>query len=281
MNTQGKVWFITGTSSGFGRCIVEEVVARGGQVVATARDPRTLAELVARAPDRMLALGLDVTRYDQIDRALAAALERFGAIDVLVNNAGYTLAGAVEETSDAELRAAFEPMFFGALALTRATLPHLRARGSGTIVQISSSAGLTTGPGFGPYSAAKHALEAVSEALAGEVAPLGLRVLIVEPGMFRTSLLGAGYRAMPEMPAYAASVGGLRAYVEAQRGAQIGDPVRAARAIVDAVEAGSPTLRLPLGADAVQQIRGKLAQLAADVDRNEQVAVATAFVGSA
>lgn len=145
-------------------------------------------------------------------------------------------------------------------------------------MQISSSAGLTTGPGFGPYSAAKHALEAVSEALAGEVAPLGLRVLIVEPGMFRTSLLGAGYRAIPE---YAASVGGLRAYVEAQRGAQIGDPVRAARAIVDAVEAGAPTLRLPLGADAIQQIRGKLAQLAADVDRNEQVAVATAFVGPA
>lgn len=272
-----KVWFVTGTSSGFGHCIATELIERGHRVVATARDPRTLEGLVALAPDRVLALRLDVTRPADIEAALAATFERFGSLDVLVNNAGYTLSGAVEETSDAELRAVFEPMFFGALALTRAVLPHLRARGTGTIVQITSAAGLSTGPGFGAYSAVKYALEAASEALAGEVAPLGLKVLLVEPGMFRTSLLGAGYRAMPAMPAYEASVGPLRAYTETQRGAQAGDPKKAAKAIVDAVAAGVPTLRLPLGEDALQMIRGSLARVVADLDQNEAVARSTAF----
>lgn len=271
------VWFVTGTSSGFGHAIASEAIARGHRVVATARNPGDLEELVALAPDRVLALRLDVTRPAEIDAALAAAYERFGAVDVLVNNAGYTLSGAIEETSDAELRAAFEPMFFGALALTRAVLPHLRARGSGTIVQITSAAGLCTGPGFGAYSAVKYSLEAASEALAGEIAPLGLKVLLVEPGMFRTSLLGANYRAMPALPAYEATMAPMRAYTDSQRDAQAGDPHKAAKAIVDAVEAGVPTLRLPLGGDAVEMIRGAMARLAADVDRHEPLARSTSF----
>ena len=277
MSNSNKVWFITGTSTGFGRHLAEEVIARGERVVATARDPRTLDALVARAPDRVLSLRLDVTNGDEIRSAVEASLARFGVLDVVVNNAGYTLAGAVEETSDAELRQAFEPMFFGALAVTRAVLPHLRARGAGTIVQITSSAGLITGPGFGAYSAVKHALEAMSEALASEVAPLGIRVLIVEPGMFRTNLLGASYRAMPPMVAYEKTLGSLYAYIESQKGAQAGDPAKAAKAIADAVDTEAPTLRLPLGADAIQSIRGKLAQVGADVDRNEPVALTTAF----
>jgi len=277
MNTQGKVWFVTGTSSGFGRSIVEDLIARGERVVATARDPRTLEDLVARAPDRVLALTLDVTKGDEVRSAIALANERFGSIDVLVNNAGYSVVGALEETSESELRAVFEPMFFGAVALTRAVLPAMRERRSGTIVQISSVGGFVTAPGFGPYCAAKHALEAVSEALAGEVAPFGVRLLIVEPGAFRTRLFGSAFRTMPELPAYAETVGAMRAYAEKEEGAQAGDPAKAARAIIDAVNAGSPQLRLPLGADAVSAIRAKLAQVTSDVDATEQVARATAF----
>ena len=277
MNTASKVWFVTGTSSGFGRCLVEEAVARGEQVVATARDPRSLADLVARAPERVLALRLDVAKREDIRSAVAAALERFGHIDVLVNNAGYSVVGAVEETSDEELRAAFEPMFFGAAALTRALLPHMRDRQSGTIVQLSSVGGLITAAGFGAYCAAKHALEALSEALAAEVAPFGIRVLIVEPGAFRTRLFGSAFRSLPPLDAYAATVGATRAYAAQSEGQQPGDPAKAARAIADAVEAGAPSLRLPLGADAIAGIRAKLAQVSADVDRTEAVAVATAF----
>lgn len=272
-----KVWLVTGASSGFGRAIVEEAVARGERVVATARDARSLDELVARAPDRVLAARLDVTRPEQIREAVATAIGRFDAIDVLVNNAGYSLVGAVEETSDEELRAAMDLMFFGAVAMTRAVLPQMRERRTGTIVQITSVGGLITGPGFGAYCAAKHALEGLSESMASEVEPLGLRVLIVEPGAFRTRLFGGGFRSMPAIEAYATTVGQTRAYAASSDGAQPGDPAKAARAIVDAVKAGAPTLRLPLGADAVTSIRAKLARVTADVDRNEETARDTAF----
>lgn len=272
-----SVWFVTGTSSGFGRAIAEDVLARGGRVVATARDPRALDDLVARAPDRVLPLALDVTDRAAIARAAAAALARFRRIDALVNNAGYSIVGAVEETSDAELRACFEPMFFGPVALTRALLPHFRERRAGTIVQITSVGGLVTSPGFGPYCAVKHALEALSESLAAELAPFGVRVLVVEPGAFRTSLFGGAFRAMPATEPYASTVGPIRAWSTDLAGKQAGDPAKAARAIVDAVEAGAPRLRLPLGADAVAQIRAKLAAVAADVDANEAIAAATAF----
>jgi len=277
MNEQGKVWLITGTSSGFGRSIAEEVLARGGQLVAAARELRSLDALVAQAPDRVLAVKLDVTEPAEIRSAVRAALERFGRIDVLVNNAGFSVVGAVEETGDEALRATFEPMFFGAVALTREVLPHMRARGSGTIVQLTSMGGFSTAPGFGAYCAAKHALEALSDALATEVAPLGLRVLIVEPGAFRTGLFGSSFRVMPELSAYAATVGPVRAYTQHAAGTQPGDPAKAARAIADAVAAGAPSLRLPLGADAVQSIREKLLQVRRDVDAAERVAISTSF----
>jgi NAD(P)-dependent dehydrogenase (short-subunit alcohol dehydrogenase family) len=272
-----KTWFITGTSSGFGHAIALEALSRGDRVVATARDPRALDDLVARAPDRAHALRLDVTKPAEIDAAIAAALARFGAIDVLVNNAGMSVLGAVEETSDAELRLTMETLFFGAVATTRAVIPHMRERRSGTIVQLTSVGGLTTSPGFGPYCAAKHALEGLSECMAGELAPFGVRVLIVEPGAFRTSLFGSVFRQMPAMDAYAPTVGAVRAWCESVAGKQVGDPAKAARAIVDAVAAGAPTLRLPLGADAVANIRDKLARVAAEMDRTEAVAGATAY----
>ncbi len=277
MSTHGKVWFITGTSSGFGRCIAEELIARGERVVATARDPKVLADLVAKAPERVLALRLDVTEPGASASAFTQALERFGQVDVLVNNAGYSVLGAVEETTDEELRSAFETMFFGAVAATRAVLPHMRERRTGTIVQITSVGGVTTAPGFGAYCAVKHGLEGLSECLAAEVAPFGVRVLIVEPGAFRTSLFGGAFRMLPELEAYAPSVGPTRGYVTTNAGKQEGDPAKAACAIIDAVNAGAPTLRLPLGADAVTLIRGKLASMAAEVDQIESVAKATAF----
>lgn len=276
-NESAKVWFVTGTSSGFGRSLVEEVVARGDRVIATARDPESVADLVASAPDRVHALRLDVTSPDQVAEATRAAIARFGQVDVVVNNAGFSIVGALEETSDAELRTVFETMYFGPIAVTRAFLPHMRERRKGTIVQMSSVGGLVTMPGFGPYSAVKHALEATSEALAGEVAAHGIRVLLVEPGAFRTRLFGGAFRAMDPTPTYEAVLRPTRAYIADQAGKQAGDPAKAAKAIVDAVEAGAPNLRLPLGADSVEGLRAKLAAVEKDIAATEAVARATAF----
>ncbi|WP_437297767.1 SDR family NAD(P)-dependent oxidoreductase [Sorangium sp. So ce426] len=274
-NSGSRIWFITGASSGFGRAIAEEALRRGDAVVAAARGEGALAGLAAEAPARVEVVRLDVTKPDDIRRGVAAALARFGRIDVLVNNAGYSLVGAVEETGDEELRAAMEAMFFGAVALTREVLPHMRGRKSGAIVQITSMGGLTTGPGFGAYCAAKHALEGLSECMAAELAPLGVRVLIVEPGAFRTRLFGGAFRSMPALDAYAPTVGATRAYAAGSDGSQPGDPAKAARAIVDAVGLDPMPLRLPLGADAVSGIRAKLASVAADVDRTEAIALDT------
>jgi NAD(P)-dependent dehydrogenase (short-subunit alcohol dehydrogenase family) len=269
-----KVWFITGASSGFGRALADELLARGERVVATARNSNAMNELAARGA---LTLRLDVTNTSEVSAAIAHAVDRFGDIDVLVNNAGYSIVGALEETSELELRCALETMFFGPVALMREVLSRMRARQSGTIVQITSMGGVTTAAGFGAYCAAKHALEGLSECLAKELAPFGVRVLIVEPGAFRTALFGSAFRTMPPIDAYAPSVGPTRAYAAQADGAQAGDPRLAARAIADAVAAGSPHLRLPLGADAVAGIRAKLDALRADVDATEAVARSTAL----
>jgi NAD(P)-dependent dehydrogenase (short-subunit alcohol dehydrogenase family) len=274
-DTKSKVWFITGASSGFGRALAEEVIERGERVVVAARRLESMLDIVARAPERSMAVRLDVTRSEEVTAALAAARDRFADVDVLVNNAGYSMVGALEETSEEELRMAMETMFFGAVALTREVLPRMRERRTGTIVQVTSMGGLTTGAGFGAYCAAKHGLEGLSECLAKEIAPFGVRVLIVEPGAFRTDLFGAAFRSMPALEAYEPSVGPMRAFVAGTHGEQAGDPVKAARAIADAVAAGAPTLRLPLGPDAVSGIREKLAEVAADVAASEAVALAT------
>jgi NAD(P)-dependent dehydrogenase (short-subunit alcohol dehydrogenase family) len=203
---------------------------------------------------------------------------------VLVNNAGFSILGAVEETSEEQLRATLELMFFGAVTTTKEVLPYMRERQSGTIVQITSVGGITTAPGFGAYCAAKHALEGLSECLSLEVKPFGVRVLIVEPGAFRTALFGAAFRRMPSLEAYAPTVGALRSWTAAADGEQAGDPAKAARAIVEVASrpAGAELpLRLPLGSDAVEGIRGKLAHVAADVDGTESIARATAFDTSA
>lgn len=275
MGAEQKVWFITGASSGFGRSLAEQVIARGERVAIAARKVDAMKDLVERAPDRVLALQLDVTKSAELEPAITKIVKRFGDIDVLVNNAGYSMVGALEETDDQELRTCMETMFFAPVALTRAVLPKMRARKTGTVVQITSMGGLTTAPGFGAYCAAKHALEGLSECLAKEVAPFGVRVLIVEPGAFRTNLFGNAFRSMPAMDVYAPTVGPTRAYASQSHGAQAGDPAKAARAIIDAVVAGAPTLRLPLGADAIGGIKQKLEEVAKDVGANENTALAT------
>jgi NAD(P)-dependent dehydrogenase (short-subunit alcohol dehydrogenase family) len=272
-----RVWLITGSSSGFGREIADAALARGDSVVATARRPETLADLAASAPDRVLVVGLDVTRADQIEAAVAAALERFGQIDVLVNNAGYGSVGAVEEIDMADLRGLMETMFFGAVALTQAVLPHMRERRGGAIVQISSMGGQLSPPGFGAYCSAKFALEAMSESLATEAEPYGIRVLIVEPGAFRTEFGGGRMHRSRDSGLYTDTAGQNRAYMDGADGTQPGDPHKAAAAIVSALDAADAPLRLALGDDAVDAIRAKHERLRADLDAWEHVSRATAL----
>ena len=274
-----RVWLITGSSSGFGREIAEAALAHGDRVAATARRPEALQELVDRDPERVLAVPLDVTSGDQIDGALSAVRDRFGRIDVLVNNAGHGSVGAVEEIDMGELRTLMDTMFFGAVELTQAVLPEMRERGSGTIVQISSMGGQVTAPGFGAYCAAKFALEAMSRALAAEVTPLGLRVLIVEPGAFRTEFGGGRMQRSGELEAYADTVGATRAMVDGMDGTQPGDPRKAAAAILEAVDSEDAALHLALGDDAVDAIREQHERLDADLAAWEELSRSTALDG--
>jgi NAD(P)-dependent dehydrogenase (short-subunit alcohol dehydrogenase family) len=274
MGSSTRTWFITGSTSGFGRALVDAVRGRGEEVVATARRPEALADLEG---DDLLVLPLDVTRPEQLEPALDAAIERFGRVDVMVNNAGIGLVGALEEMSAADLREAMETMFFGPALLTKAVVPRMRAQGSGTIVQISSMGGQVTGPGGSAYAAAKFALEGLSEAVAAEVAPFNIRVLIVEPGSFRTGLLGRGMRAAPALESYAETVGATRAYFESEAGRQPGDPAKAAAAILTVLDGEQLPLRLALGPDAVDGIRAKHDRLRAELDRWEDIARTTSF----
>ncbi|MEU4250322.1 oxidoreductase [Amycolatopsis sp. NPDC026612] len=276
-NTDGRVWLITGCSAGFGREIALAALAAGDRVLATARRPETLAGLQDRGGDRVRIAALDVTDAGQIDTAVKTALEEFGRIDVVVNNAGHGSVGAVEEFTMDELRTLMDVMFFGAVAVTKAVLPHLRAQGSGTVVQISSMGGQLSMPGFGAYCAAKFALEGLSEALAAEVAPFGVRVLIVEPGAFRTEFGGGRMHRSRTIDAYAVSTAGTREAVETMDGTQPGDPAKAAAAIVRAVGSEDAPLRLALGADAVEAIRAHHETVAADLAAWEEVSRATAI----
>jgi NAD(P)-dependent dehydrogenase (short-subunit alcohol dehydrogenase family) len=278
MTALGKVWFITGAASGFGRAFAEHALARGHRVVATARNSERLMDLTARAPDRVIALTLDVARSGDAEKAVAAALSHFGRIDVLINNAGYGVVGALEETSDAELRALMDTNFFGAMAVTRAALPSFRAQHSGAIVNISSLGGQLSFAGFSAYSASKFALEGASEALAQELAPFNVKVLIVEPGQFRTDLAGGSMRHMPELDdAYKDTVGPTRVFARDMHHTQPGDPAKAAAAIEAALDAEITPLRLALGGDAVDAIRRHAETLLADMAKWEKVSRGTSF----
>lgn len=279
-NDTTKVWLIVGSSSGFGRTIADAALARGDRVAAAARRTIALERLVASAPDRAMACELDVTDASQVDAAVSATLERFGRIDVLVNCAGYGSVGAVEELVAEDLRALMDTMFFGAVATTKAVLPHMRRQGSGAVVQLSSMGGQLSPPGFGAYCSAKFALEAMSESLAAEVAPLGIRVLIVEPGAFRTEFGGAAMHRSRSLDAYTATVGPTRDAVDAMDGNQPGDPQKAATAILDLLDTDDPPLRIALGDDAVDAIRAKHDQLRSELDAWEHLSRATGFAAA-
>ena len=269
----GRVWLITGASSGFGRELAEAALAAGDTVVAAARRTAPLAGLAEAHPGRVDAVELDVTDQAGAVQAVEAAIARHGRIDVLVNNAGRGLVGAVEETSDGELRDLMDLHFFGPAALTRAVLPHMRARRSGAIVQLTSMGGRMSFAGVGGYSATKFALEGLTEALAGEVAPFGIKVLIVEPGAFRTSFAGGAalQQSATRLDAYADSVGAFRTALADTDGKQPGDPARAAAAILRALDAEQTPLRLALGTDAVEAIGDYLETARAELSRWEAV----------
>ena len=266
------VWLITGASSGFGRSIADAALARGDSVAAAARNVDSL-----EASERLLPVKVDVMEADQREAAVAAVIERFGRIDVLVNNAGRTQVGAVEETTDDELRHLFELHFFAPVALTQLVLPHTRAQGGGAIVQMSSVGGQVTAPGFGAYCATKFALEGLTETLRDEVAPFGIRTLIVEPGAFRTGLFrpGVAYESA-EMPEYADTVGPTREYVRGNHGLQPGDPDKAAQAILTALDSDDPPLRLVLGSDAIGNITQHLEGVSAELAKWRELGAATA-----
>jgi len=276
--TQSSVWLITGCSTGFGRELVRVLAGRGHRVVATARNPATLEEF--KSNPQVLTAALDVTDPDQIGRAVTEAVTHFGAIDVLVNNAGYGYLSAVEEGEDDEVRAMFEVNVFGLASVTKAVLPGMRARRSGAIVNISSMGGLIGFPGIGYYNATKFAVEGLSEALAKECAPLGIKVIIVEPGPFRTDWAGRSLKTPKTAIAdYAETAIARRQDVEGYSGQQPGDPVRAAEAIAAAVESPKPPLHLVLGRIAYEQVSNKLKDFGSELAAWREVALGADFPG--
>ena len=266
MPTDPAVWLITGCSTGLGRDLARAVLAKGYRCVVTARNPAHVEDL-AGGKSNALALELDVTDRKEVEASVKAAEERFGRIDVLVNNAGIGYFGAIEESDEAEVRRMFEINFWGLSAMTRAVLPGMRARRSGHIVNISSIGGLTTFPAVGYYHATKFAVEGFSESLAKEVAPLGIKVTLVEPSGFRTDWAGRSANETKNPIAdYAETAGKNRANVRGYSGKQPGDPVKAAEAIIAAVEAKEPPLHLLLGKAAWRNAQLKLDALKKDFD---------------
>ena len=273
-----RTWLITGVSSGFGRALAEAVLERGEQVAGTLRHAEQVEAFENLAPGRVKALLVDVTEERQVRSGVDEALNAFGQVDVLVNNAGYGLLGAVEETSDAEARAQLETNFFGALSVTRTLLPHFRERRAGHILNISSMGGFLGVTGFGLYSASKFALEGLSEALAQEVAPLGIKVTIVEPGPFRTNWAGPSMRQTSQViDDYSATTGEMREQIGQLDGNQGNDPAKAAAAMIRAVNSDSPPQRLVLSPEALEAVQGKLKSMDEELGAWAEVSRSTRF----
>jgi NAD(P)-dependent dehydrogenase (short-subunit alcohol dehydrogenase family) len=273
-----RVWFITGASTGFGRLLAEQVLLAGHNVVATARKPEQIENFARDYADRCLVLSLDVTNETQVDAAVEQTVARFGRVDVVVNNAGYGVAGAIEEVSEAEFMPMFETNVFGLLRVTQAFLPQLRKQRSGHILNLSSIGGLVASPGMGFYNATKFAVEGLSEALAGELKPLGIHVTIIEPGPFRTDFLGrSGVLAEKRIADYDGTASNMRKYFAENNGKQKGDPLRAVQAMMQIVETPDPPLRLLLGASALQRLRGKLSSWDKEIAAWEQVTAGADF----
>ncbi len=272
------VWFITGCSTGFGRELAQLVLERGWRAVVTARDASRVADLVSGQEDRALALALDVTDAGQVAAAVAAAKDKFGRIDVLVNNAGYGYQSSVEEGEDDKVRAQFDANVFGLFALTRAVLPILRAQRSGHILNITSVAGLVGFPASGYYAATKHAVEGWSDSLSAEVAPLGIHVTCVEPGPFRTDWAGRSLIQTPSrIPDYADTAGARLKATAEKSGTQAGDPVRAAKAMIALTENPSPPRHIVLGAWGFTAVTDRLRARLAEIEAQEQISRETDY----
>ncbi|OZI05305.1 short-chain dehydrogenase/reductase [Siphonobacter sp. BAB-5385] len=250
------VWFITGCSSGFGQEIARQLLEKGEQVVATARRVETLQEL--GESENLLTLSLDITDLEAINSAVSSAHERFGRIDVLINNAGYGLGGGLEEVSQEELRTQFDTNVFGTINVTKAVLPLMREQKKGYIQVLSSIAGLVSTPGLSMYNGSKYALEGIFESVAQEIRPFGIKVTIIEPGPFRTEFAGSSIKIAEPLPEYAETAGKIRDYFEKTNGKQVGDPVKAAEILIGLADREEPPLRLQLGAWAVERYQQKL-----------------------
>jgi NAD(P)-dependent dehydrogenase (short-subunit alcohol dehydrogenase family) len=273
-----QTWFITGASRGFGALIAKLALAKGDAVVATARDPRSIAAVLGEHPN-LLAVALDVTDEAQAHAAAKEAIRRFGKIDVVLNNAGFGLLGAVEEATAAEVEALYRTNVFGVLNVVRAVLPHMRRARSGHILNISSIGGYRSGAGFGVYCSTKFAVEGLTEALAEELAPLGIKATIVEPGYFRTDFLDARSLSVSggEIADYAATAGAVREQAAKLSHRQPGDPARLAAALVELGGNPDAPLRMPYGSDTVAAIEAKNAFVAGELAAWRQVSVSTDF----
>jgi NAD(P)-dependent dehydrogenase (short-subunit alcohol dehydrogenase family) len=276
-----KNWFVTGSSRGLGRKLVQAILAAGDKVIATARKPEELKDLSATYGDDIRAVKLDVTSPEDVKNAVSVAVETFGRIDVLVNNAGYGFLGAFEEMSDEEFKGQIDTNFWGVVNVTRAILPHMRQQSSGHIIQITSVGGRSAFPGFSGYHAAKFAVEGLSEALALEVKPLGLKVTIVEPGGFRTDWAGASMAFAKPIEAYATPIGFMREQLHLRDGNQPGDPRKAAQAILKLVDMAEAPLRLPLGNDAMAVLRKGYKTSSEELERWADLTKSTDFDGLA
>jgi NAD(P)-dependent dehydrogenase (short-subunit alcohol dehydrogenase family) len=272
-----QVWLITGSSRGLGRALAEAVLAGGHKLVATARNPSQLDDLVEHYGDRVRAVALDVTDARAAGNAIKAAIDAFGRLDVLVNNAGYGDIGSIEDTSLEDIRAQIETNLFGVINVTKAAIPLMREQGSGHIIQFSSVGGRVGAMGRAPYSAAKWGVEGFSEVLAKETAPLGIKVTIIEPGGFRTDFAGSSTTITQGRPEYDSTVGAAARFQRDYNGAQPGDPAKAAVVIIQIAALDEPPLRLLLGSDAVRTVeQADLARTAAD-RKWRHVSVSTDF----
>ena len=278
MSDSKKVWFITGSNSGFGLSLTKAVLAKGDKVIATTRHPEEIKDLVKQYPNTVKAVTLDITKADEISNAIDTAISTFGRVDVLVNNAGFGTLGAVEEIEDEQVRYQFEVNCFGTLNLTKAMLPHFRQRNSGHILNVSSVGGFTSFPGTGIYSATKFAIEGYSEALAKEIAPLGIKLTLVEPGAFRTEFAGDSL-ATPDnqIDDYEETAHKFVKMQSQSSGEQPGDPDKAAQAMIKAVESDNPPMRLVLGEDALEATRKKIKSFQQELEEWEEITLSTSF----
>jgi len=278
MSNTSKVWFITGASRGFGALIAKDALARGDKVIATARNPQTVIDALGEHP-HLFAVKLDVTNEQEAIQVAKESIHRFSRIDVLVNNAGYGLLGAVEESGDQEIKDLFNTNVFGLLSVIRAVTPYMRKQASGHIINISSIGGYASYPGWGVYCATKFAVEALTESLAYELKPLGVYATTVEPGFFRTDFLDSTSLVSTKnnFAEYAETVGAMRDFAASANHAQPGDPAKLSQAILKLVDSDNPPLRLPLGSDTVHKIIEKNQFVENELNAWKALSVSTDF----